>query len=293
MLRIRCAARFPVRRILSSGTIPTANRLYFGKALLYSVVRGAVRPALRTERAAPACTSLLLGGGGGSCVRVPGRAVARRRSAATFATAFFGASVLPVYGVFLMPEIFNFTLVLRRVFPVAVQGSRADIAPGAPVDRLSPRPCCSASAPIRSRSDRAFSSRRSSLLAWQRRRWACGLTLGTVAVAVAARGCFAFNARVSGEFNYQGGDRKTFYGAFPFDDAGCRRGSARRIGHDRHLDRQQEVLTLQRIAGAIRSQRRVLPGRAALRLRAVLFSRRRRDRGLAALTLPGGIAGGC
>ncbi len=37
-------------------------------------------------------------------------------SAAAFVTAFFGASVLPVYGVFLMPEIFNFTLVFVAYF---------------------------------------------------------------------------------------------------------------------------------------------------------------------------------
>ena len=32
--------------------------------------------------------------------------------------------------------------------------------------------------------------------------------------------CFAFNAAVTGEFNYQGGDRQTFYGSFPFDGTG-------------------------------------------------------------------------
>jgi hypothetical protein len=30
-------------------------------------------------------------------------------------------------------------------------------------------------------------------------------------------GLFGVNALITGEFNYQGGDRKTFYGAFPFD----------------------------------------------------------------------------
>jgi hypothetical protein len=32
-----------------------------------------------------------------------------------------------------------------------------------------------------------------------------------------AGGLFGVNALVTGEFNYQGGDRKTFYGSFPFD----------------------------------------------------------------------------
>jgi hypothetical protein len=32
--------------------------------------------------------------------------------------------------------------------------------------------------------------------------------------------CFALTAAISGEFNYQGGDRQTFYGQFPFDGSG-------------------------------------------------------------------------
>ena len=35
--------------------------------------------------------------------------------------------------------------------------------------------------------------------------------------AAAVGGWFAVNAAVTGEFNYQGGDRKTFYGSFPFE----------------------------------------------------------------------------
>jgi hypothetical protein len=54
------------------------------------------------------------------------------------------------------------------------------------------------------------------LYAWWRRNWTQGLVLGFVALAIAGLG-FAFTAAVSGEFNYQGGDRRTFYGSFPFD----------------------------------------------------------------------------
>jgi hypothetical protein len=43
-----------------------------------------------------------------------------------------------------------------------------------------------------------------------------GLVVGGVAVIVASA-FFAFNAAVSGEFNYQGGDRKIFIGRFPFE----------------------------------------------------------------------------
>jgi hypothetical protein len=38
-----------------------------------------------------------------------------------------------------------------------------------------------------------------------------------VVFGLVAGGLFGLNAAVTGEFNYQGGDRKTFYGSFPFE----------------------------------------------------------------------------
>ena len=49
------------------------------------------------------------------------------------------------------------------------------------------------------------------VLAWLRRRWFWGVTIGALAV-VTAVALFCLTAAVSGEFNYQGGDRRTFYG---------------------------------------------------------------------------------
>jgi hypothetical protein len=54
------------------------------------------------------------------------------------------------------------------------------------------------------------------LYAWWRRRWLHGMLIGIVFVGAAA-GLFGINALVSGEANYQGGDRKTFYEHFPFE----------------------------------------------------------------------------
>src|SRR6185436_7090083 len=54
---------------------------------------------------------------------------------------------------------------------------------------------------------------------WWRRRIVNGVIVGAVAV-IAAASLFGVNALYSGEFNYQGGDRKTFYGTFPFDASG-------------------------------------------------------------------------
>jgi len=136
--------------------------------------------------------------------------------AALFTTAFLGAAALPVYGVFLMPEIFNFSLVFLAFFlwlykevtpDTRVLGSPStDIMAAALLGLATyskPAPVAALVAPL-------------VLLAWWRRRWGHGLAIGLVAVAVTAA-CFAITAAISGEFNYQGGDRQAFYGRFPFD----------------------------------------------------------------------------
>ncbi len=141
-------------------------------------------------------------------------------AAATFTTAFLGATVLPVYGVFLMPEIFNFTLVFlafflwlyKEVAPASrLRGPWTDILAAVLLGigtYSKPLPIALLVAPIVA-------------LAWLRREWQKGFVLGVVAVAVASL-CFVFNAKVSGEFNYQAGDRKTFVERYPFDGTGLR-----------------------------------------------------------------------
>jgi hypothetical protein len=135
--------------------------------------------------------------------------------AAIFTTAFLGASVLPVYAAILMPEIFTFTLVFLAYF----LWLHKEVAPGSwlnarwtdPVAAAllgvgtyaKPIPVAALLAPI-------------VVLAWTRRRWARGIWLGLTAVVVAGM-LFGVTAAISGEFNYQGGDRKVFYGSFPFD----------------------------------------------------------------------------
>ena len=49
-----------------------------------------------------------------------------------------------------------------------------------------------------------------------RRQWMRGIKIGVVFAAVAAA-LFALNIAVTGDWNYQGGERKTFYGEFPGD----------------------------------------------------------------------------
>jgi hypothetical protein len=233
-LKIRLRPPFPFVHTFKQQD-PNPNRLYFGKAILYPV---AAAPFVRLLglNGILVFHVLLLGlvaGLGYAFLAAECSTVA----AVLFTTAFLGASVLPVYGVFLMPEIFNFALVFVAYFlwlykEVAARRSTATEAEvwSAEERAVWPRIARGLQSPW---SDVAAAvllglgtySKPIPIgvlvgplvaLALLRRRYAWGVTLGAVAVAVAALG-FAWNAAISGEFNYQGGDRKTFYAAFPFD----------------------------------------------------------------------------
>jgi hypothetical protein len=193
---------------------PNGDRLYFGKALLYPL---AVAPFVR-----------LLGLNGflvfnvlllfGVCVCGYCFLAARARPgpALVFTLAFVGATVVPVYGVFLTSDLFNFALVFFAYFlwlykevsrPADQENDDAWTDVGAAVllgmATFSKPPNALLIAPL-------------VLLMWWRRRFLAGLVVGAV-FAVTVMGLFGINALSSGEFNYQGGDRRTFYSKFPFD----------------------------------------------------------------------------
>lgn len=128
--------------------------------------------------------------------------------AALFTTAFVGAASVPVFGVFLMPEIFNFSIVFIAYFLWLDKEVT-------PESRLNSRYAGLVAAALLglatySKPSHALLVAPLVLLAWHRRRWRWGFTVGTVAVAAAAL-FFSVNLALTGEFNYQGGDRKTFY----------------------------------------------------------------------------------
>jgi hypothetical protein len=136
------------------------------------------------------------------------------------AIAFLATSVVPVYFVWLMPELLNFSLVLYAVFLWAYK----EVAPSAP---------SAPNAPNARRSDylaalllglATFSKPPHLLvlvpmllLVASRRQWKRAAAMLVICGAVTA-GLFALNAAITGEFNYQGGDRKTFYShtGYPF-----------------------------------------------------------------------------
>jgi hypothetical protein len=212
VMRIRIRGPFPFVQITKRDD-PERNRLFFGKSLAYSV---AVAPFVRFFGLNGFLLfHVVLLGLCGLAAYLFLAAQSPPGSAAVMTTALLGASVLPVYGVFLMPEIFNFTLVLLAYFLWLYKRVRPESRLAAPWTDYAAAillGICTYSKPLPT----AILVAPLVALFWIERRWLRGFIAGAVAVAVAAL-CFSLNAVNSGEFNYQGGDRKTFYGRFPFD----------------------------------------------------------------------------
>lgn len=140
--------------------------------------------------------------------------------ASALAGAFVVASIVPVYFVWITPELFNFSLGLLAYFcwlykevapkDAPVWGTRwlftakGDIAAAVllGIATFSKVPNALLFMPI---------------LAWLalRRRWGTFLSAGVV-FGLCASGLFLANIAITGEWNYQGGYRRTFYSEFPF-----------------------------------------------------------------------------
>jgi hypothetical protein len=195
---------------------PHNDRLYFSKAMIYPVAAAPFVRAFAMNGFLVFHVLLLF------VVCLCGylflRAGSEPGSALTFTLAFVGASVVPVYAVFLMPDLFNFTLVFVAYFlwlykEVAAPQSRwlsgmlsnviAAVLLG--MATYSKPPNAALIAPL-------------VLLPLWRKQLLQGFMIGLAFVAVTG-GLFTINALVTGEFNYQGGDRKEFFGSFPFESS--------------------------------------------------------------------------
>ena len=139
--------------------------------------------------------------------------------ALAFTLAFIFASCVPVYAVFLAPEILHFSLILCAYFfwlykEVAPgNGAGGGFLRGRGSDVLA---AVLLGAVTYSKPTHALLIAPLVLWAWWRHKLLDGVLVGAVCVAVAG-GLFGLTALNTGEFNYQGGDRKTFYSKFPFD----------------------------------------------------------------------------
>jgi hypothetical protein len=192
-----------------------SDRLYFGKALLYGV---ASAPFVRLFGLNGFLVMhVLLLFGVGVCGYTFLNARSRPGPSLAFTLAFLFATCVPVYAVFLAPETLNFSLVFYAYFLWLYK----EVAPDARGFLGSLRSDYLAAALIGvvtySKISHAFLIAPMVLWFLWRRRWLPGLATALV-FAVVTVACFGGTALNSGEFNYQGGDRKSFTsGVFPFD----------------------------------------------------------------------------
>ena len=139
------------------------------------------------------------------------------------AIAFLATSVVPVYFVWLMPELLNFSLVLYAVF-FWVYKEVAPNAPSAPNALNAPRSDYLAALLLGlatfSKPPHVLVLVPMVLLAASRRQWRRAAGMLVICGGVTAA-LFALNAAITGEFSYQGGHRKTFYSftGYPFANA--------------------------------------------------------------------------
>jgi len=140
--------------------------------------------------------------------------------AVPMAVAFLGTSVVPVYFVWLMPELFNFSLVLYAVFFWAYKEVADAASPNGPFLTGAASDYIAAALlgiATFSKPPHVLVLGPMVLLALTRRQWRRGAGVIVVCGVVTAA-LVALNVAITGEFNYQGGNRKTFYSytGFPF-----------------------------------------------------------------------------
>jgi hypothetical protein len=218
---IRGASGFPFVRWVKQPDPNGHTRLYFSKAYLYPLVAAPFVVLFGTNgflvlHALLMSVNLLV-----IYVFINAR-TRSSRAALALAIVFLAASVVPVYFVWLTPELLNFSLVLYALFFWAYKEVAAD--------RLAAK---NSAFLLTARSDYAaavllglatFSKPHHvplilllAGLAALRRQWTRAAAIAAISVCVTGS-LFAVNAATTGEFNYQGGDRRTFYSniGFPF-----------------------------------------------------------------------------
>ena len=218
-IEIRSSGAFPFLRWIKHEDPEREARLYFSKAFIYPLVAAPFVYVFGTNGFLVLHAVLMtidlvviylfvLGVARSNWVALP------------LSAAFLAVSVVPIYFVWLVPELFNFSLALWAVFLWAYKEVDPERAAASPLTR-GPASDYFAAALI----GLATFSKPPHLLvlipvlltAAARRQWWHSAKTGVICATVAAL-LFAANAAITGEFNYQGGDRKTFYHhtGFPF-----------------------------------------------------------------------------
>ena len=210
---------------------PDRTRLYYGKSFIYPLAAAPFVYAFGTNGFLFLNALLLTG------AFLIAFAVSSRLSGTTIgllvASAFVFATVVPVYAVWMTPELFNFFLGLWAYFLwlykyLPAESAGAEPAPAA-IGRGWLFGAGSEVAAAAIIGIATFSKVTNVLLvvplvAWQvyRRQWGRAV-VSALACGVVAAALFGLNVATSGEWNYQGSarpfERVTCYGRFPFQDA--------------------------------------------------------------------------
>lgn len=225
-LDVEAASAFPFVRLVTRDD-GRADRLYYGKSFIYPLLASPFVAAFGTNGFLFFNGLLLLGDFVVAYLFLRMRSAPR--AAASYALVFFFASAAPVYVVWIAPEVLNLSLVLYGLFCWAYKEVDRGTAqtdagrwarwlrsPGSDVLAAAILGVATFSKPT---SVIAFAPM--GLLYLFRRQWVRGAVASAV-FACSTAGLFGANAAITGEFNYQGGDRKTFYGStgFPFQRSG-------------------------------------------------------------------------
>lgn len=213
----------PFVRILR-GPDTSDDRLYYGKAYIYPLAAAPLVWLFGTNGFLLLHALLLTG------ALAAVYALFRTRTTPVVATAlalaFIFASAVPVYFVWLTPELFNLSLSVLGLFLWAFKETAPALVDGRVPSRWGKwlrSPASDVGAAILlgiatfSKPLNVVSIGPVLLLLLWRRQWVRLLSTGAV-FATVVLALFAVNAAITGEVNYQGGDRKTFYGGtgFPF-----------------------------------------------------------------------------
>ncbi len=194
------------------------DRLYFGKAYVYSVVAAPFVRLFGLNGMFVLHVFLLAGMVFAAYAFVAARS--RPGAALLYVLAFFGVSIIPVHAVFLSSDFFHVAAVTfayflwcyKEVAPprdgpwgAFLRGSASDITAAVILGLAT-----------FSKPSHLFLIVPLIVLAAHRRRFLHGTAIGIVFAAVTAGG-FLSNAAISGDWNYQGGNRKIFYDIYPFE----------------------------------------------------------------------------
>ncbi len=216
---IRASARFPFVELVKGSDHAADRRLYYGKSYLYPL---AAAPFVRLfgTNGFLVLHAILLALDVAAAYLILSARGAAAGWAAAYVLVFFGASVVPVYFVWLSPDLFNLSLVMYAAFLWGYKelaGGRPD---GGRLDRWLRSPWTDGAAAALVGA--ATFSKPTHLvlvvplvaLALWRRLWGRAAALAGVTAAVAGA-LFLANLALTGDANYQGGERKTCYSPPP------------------------------------------------------------------------------